>query len=94
MSHAPAATAKQLGYLRRLAEQTATTFTPPKTRAQASREIKRLKTLSVSSREERRRERIELQRALLDDVPASSVEASEITGYGSEAHWRGKEPRS
>ena len=93
MPDAPAPTAKQLSYLRALAEQTATTFTPPKTRGQASREIKRLKSLGVSSREERRRERAELQRALQDEVPASSVAASEITGYGSEAHWRGKEAR-
>lgn len=89
-----APTVKQLSYLRRLAEQTGTTFTPPQTRTQASREIKRLKTLGVSSRDERRRERAALQRALAEDVPASSPDASEITGYGSGAHWRGKEPQS
>lgn len=52
MPPANAPTAKQLSYLRRLAEQTATTFTAPKTRGQASREIKRLKTLAVSFRED------------------------------------------
>jgi len=83
----PAPTVKQLSYLRRLAEQTATTFTPPKTRGQASREIKRLKELGDSSREERRRERAQLSRALAEDVPASSVEPSEIIGYGSNCRW-------
>lgn len=94
MAPPSAPTAKQLSYLRRLADQTGTTFSPPRTRGQASREIKRLKALGVSSRQDRRRERAAVQRALQEDVPASSVEASEITGYGSGAHWRGKEPRS
>lgn len=94
MPKTPAPTAKQLSYLRRLAEQTGTTFTPPQTRGQASREIKRLKALGVSSRDELRQERTELSRALAEDVPASSPDATEITGYGSGAHWRGKEPQS
>ena len=42
-SEAARPTRKQLSYLRRLAEQTGTTFTPPATRADASREIERLK---------------------------------------------------
>ena len=86
-SEGPNPTGKQLSYLRTLAEQTATTFTPPATRAQASREIERLKALPSSSRAERGRERRAVQDALAHDVPASAVRAHETTGYGSTARW-------
>ena len=56
-SEAAGPTRKQLSYLRRLAEQTGTTFTPAATRAQASREIERLKALPTTTAAERRRER-------------------------------------
>lgn len=87
MPQSPAPTAKQLSYLRRLAEQTGTTFTPPQTRGQASREIKRLKALGDSSRDKLRRERTDVSRALAEDVPASSPDATEIIGYGSNCRW-------
>lgn len=45
-SQAP--TSKQLGYLRLLAERTETTFVPPRTRAEASREIDRMIRLLAS----------------------------------------------
>lgn len=41
-SNAPAPTRKQLAFLRSLAQRTGTTFTYPRTRGQASREIGRL----------------------------------------------------
>jgi len=44
----PAPTAKQLTFLRRLAHQTGTTFTPPRTRRQASGQIAALVKRPVS----------------------------------------------
>ena len=84
-------TAKQLRYLRVLAEQTGTSFTPPRTRAQASREIERLRRRPVSSAAERRAERRGVQADLQADVPASTVRADEIRGYGANARWASTE---
>ena len=84
-------TTKQLRYLRLLAKQTATGFTPPRTRAQASREIERRRRRPVSSRTERHAERRAERRAVQADlhtrVLASAVRADEISGYGSSARW-------
>jgi hypothetical protein len=91
------ATRKQLKYLRQLADQTGTTFTPSTTVAQASGEIHRLKQLLPASRENRdvqrddaRREKREVQDDLAtrpDDAVA--VKPHETVGYGSNARWRG-----
>ena len=86
-SEAAKPTHKQLSYLRRLAEQTGTTFTPPGTRAEASREIDRLKTRPTTPAVERRRERRAVQDAMASRGPASSVRREETTGYGSTARW-------
>lgn len=59
-------TPRQLRYLRQLAELTGTTFTPPTTRRQASREIERLSQRSHSSRHERRDDRDAVSRGLAD----------------------------
>jgi hypothetical protein len=66
---------------------TGSTFTPPATRAQASREIERLKALPTSSASERRGDRRAVQNAMARDVPASSVRAHETRGYGSNCRW-------
>jgi hypothetical protein len=81
--------ARQLNYLKALANRTGQTFTYPKTSRAASAEIQRLKTVRPSSRTERERERIDLaaEQAARDancDVP---VDPSEIEGYGSTAAW-------
>lgn len=80
-------TPKQLRYLRALAEQTGTTFTPPMSPAEASREIDRLATL--------RRER-GTHRELLDSaepcVYATAPALEEATGWGSTATWRSSPP--
>lgn len=81
-------TAKQLAYLRTLAQQTATTFTYPASAAQASAEIRRLKTLAPSTPADARREQREVQ----DDLAtrpndAVAFQAHEITGHGSTARW-------
>lgn len=82
-------TARQLRYLRQLAELTGTTFTPPATRRQASHQIERLKQRSRSAGFERREDRRAVSRSLTQDQPASSVRDDEISGYGSDAHWSG-----
>src|SRR3954463_14247202 len=83
-----APTARQQRYLRALAEQTGTSFTPPATKAQASREIKRLEGLQRSPRAERIRE----QRAVQADLQAGARDSvrprrDETRGYGASAHW-------
>ena len=47
-------TGKQQRYLRSLAQKTGTSFTPPQTKAEASREIERLRQLGASPGHERR----------------------------------------
>lgn len=81
-------TAPQLRYLRILAEQTATTFSPPRTRAEAGREIQRLKTLPPSSRADATRERRHVQ-ANLASAPQDAVRhrRGDTQGYGSSARW-------
>ena len=77
---------KQQRYLHSLAEQTGTSFTPPTTRAEASREIARLKRLSASPRHERAEDRKAIAKAPRGGE--ARVRPSEVSGYGSNAHWR------
>jgi hypothetical protein len=79
-------TPKQQRYLRTLAEKTGTTFTPPRTSGEASREIRRLEQLDASPPNERRqdREAIEQERR----GGSASVRADEVSGFGSSARWR------
>jgi hypothetical protein len=77
--------ARQLNYLKALANRTGQTFTYPKTHSDASRDIQRLKTVRPSSRIELELERLDLTAEQLAreancDVP---VHLSEIEGYGS-----------
>ncbi len=81
-------TAKQLRYLRDLAQVTGTTFTPPKTSTEASREIARLKARPISCLTDRARERRQVQ----DDLArgrhdAVRHRANETDGHGSTARW-------
>jgi hypothetical protein len=80
-------TARQLRYLRQLAELTGTTFSQPSSRRQASREIERLRQRSRSPRHERREDGQAVSRSLAEQQPASTVQDDEITGYGSQARW-------
>lgn len=81
-------TAKQQRYLRQLAEQTGTSFTPPNTKAEASREISRLQSEIRDARADQARDRhavqSDLQRGAGDSV---RHHAGETTGYGSTARW-------
>jgi hypothetical protein len=81
-------TPRQLHYLRSLAQQTATTFTPPRSRDDASDEIARLLNLTRSRRAERTREQRAVQRDLAERPDdATRIRPDEISGYGSSARW-------
>ena len=83
MSNAP--TPRQLRYLRSLARRTGTTFAQPKTRAQASDEIKKLRTLTSRGR---------VQDTDFHDPPergsayGTAPQPGEIYGYGASASWQ------
>ena len=77
------ATPKQLAYLRQLALQTGTTFSPPRTRRQASCEIQRLQGLKAS-----RGTYFEVPRQHLDPAEqpyGTEQKPGEVSGYGSSA---------
>ena len=88
MSDMKAPSARQMRYLRDLAAQRGESFAYPRTQAEASAEIDRLKGRRRSSATERRIERFELSRAMDDRGDASAVRDAEIVGYGSSARWR------
>ncbi len=85
-------TPRQLRYLRALAERSGTTFTPPATKAQASREIDRIKRLKQLTSIERRVEQSHVYSDRERVLAASAVKAREITGYGSTAKWANARP--
>jgi hypothetical protein len=74
-----------------LALECGETFAVPQTRAQASREIGRLKTRRRSTRTERAIERRDLSRGLAASGDDAQVRRNETTGYGASATWRGKD---
>ncbi len=78
-------TQKQQRYLRSLAQKTGTSFTPPSTKAEASREIKRLKQLKPSARYERDEDRSAVERAPRGG--SAAVRRGEVDGYGSNCRW-------
>ena len=85
-------TAKQLAFLRALAQRTGETFTYPRTRAQASNEIRRLQQRKPSNPLERFLDRRDVVRDLQTPPrDATRVRDSEITGYGSSARWAGED---
>jgi hypothetical protein len=92
----PRPTRKQLNYLRILAQRTGQTFAYPRTAAQASREIRRLKSTPASSCTEVRIERKQIADAIAaGPADSTAVRVDEITGHGSTATWahnRDREP--
>jgi len=81
-------TSRQLNYLRALANRTGQTFTSPRTRREASREIKRLKQAQPSTRTERELERKHIADAVArGQEDATRVHPGEVTGYGSNCRW-------
>jgi hypothetical protein len=88
-------TAKQLRYLRALANRRGQTFTYPLTEAQASAEIQRLLAIPADTHADRAVERERLQREVELPADATAVAHEEITGHGASAHWtHTREPRS
>jgi hypothetical protein len=80
-------TSRQLHFLRALAERTGTTFSYPRTGAEASAEIRRLKAMPSLTRDERRQEHDGGTGDWEALRPSSAVRSGEISGYGSTATW-------
>ena len=89
MSPAAPPTDRQLRYLRSLATRTASTFVPPGTRRDASREIERL--IALSRREPDRTAEPD-RRERFEEEYATAVHPDEVTGFGSTATWRSHPP--
>jgi hypothetical protein len=93
-------TARQMQYLRDLANKTGQSFAYPKTKRDASREINRLKKVSAGPirRANRRRDAHEVMRAIRAELAAATAVGDvETTGHGSTAHWAqpaGAEPET
>jgi hypothetical protein len=83
----PCPTARQLAYLKALANRTGQTFTYPRTRKQATGEIARLRRTVPSTRAERTLERLgdPAVREALED--AAAIQEFETVGYGSNCRW-------
>jgi hypothetical protein len=81
-------TERQQRYLRQLAIERGESFTPPRTMAEASAEIRRLKSRRPSSRVETRIDRKAVSEAFASAGGAARVTDDEVTGYGGSATWR------
>jgi hypothetical protein len=81
-------TTRQLADLRRLAEQTGTSFTPPASKADASAAIQAMSRRPKTPTDERRRETEDV-RAVMATGRGDHAEyqPGEITGYGSGCTW-------
>lgn len=87
-SSSPKPTPRQLRYLRVLAEQTGSTFTPPTSSPQARRMIEEIKARKRTPHGDIRRERRELTRDMASHHgDAAQVKPEEISGHGSSATW-------
>jgi hypothetical protein len=84
-------TAKQMRYLRALANSRDQTFRYPLTKAQASQEIKRLLRQTADSQRDRSIERHRLQRDLEPHGDATQIREDELAGYGANARWNRKD---
>lgn len=80
---------KQRRYIDDLRMQVGESGPVPHTKAEASAEIKRLKSRKRLSPAERRRESFEARREAAErHGDAAAVRPDEISGYGSNATWR------
>lgn len=81
-------TPKQQRYLRQLAQRTGTTFVVPKTKTEASAEIRRLQRTPTASRIEQRVADREVATAMAERAgDAVRIRESEVTGHGASARW-------
>ena len=87
------ATTRQLDYLKQLACSRGVSFVPPADRLQASRLIDQLKRRQRSAPFEIAADREQTTALHGEHAPSSAVHDHEITGYGSNAHWRHTRPR-
>jgi hypothetical protein len=78
-------TPKQLSYLRSLAQRAGQTFVVPRTRAQASNEIRRLKAIRSSGFTFAELETENAARVAHHD--AALVRPDEVAGYGADCSW-------
>jgi hypothetical protein len=90
--HDPA-TARQLAYLKQLACSRGVSFVPPPNRLQASRLIEQLKRRDRSAPFDIAADREQASALHGEYAPSFAVHDDEITGYGSQAHWRHTRPR-
>jgi Protein of unknown function (DUF3072) len=79
-------TGRQLAYLKSLATRTGQTFPWPQTRAQASREIRRLKSLPAAHDLPNDFD-LDVERAAREANGDISIQAFEIAGYGTNCRW-------
>jgi hypothetical protein len=88
----PRPTRKQLAYLRSLAQRAGQTFIYPRTASQASREIRRLRAVTPSSRVERAIERQDwaAEAAARETNCEVPVRSDEVQGYLAGATWKGR----
>ncbi|PTL60265.1 hypothetical protein [Paraconexibacter algicola] len=84
----PPPTSKQLRYLRQLALDRGVSFTPPNSKADASRQIAALKARTPDSRSDRTREIRNVQRDMQSRGDAARVRDHELEGHGSTAAWK------
>jgi hypothetical protein len=85
--HPSKPTPKQHRLLRELALERGESFATPKTRTEASAEIRRLSARKRTPYADVRRERAEISRAFAERGDATAIRPAEVTGYGSSARW-------
>lgn len=92
-SNGPAPTSKQQAYLRRLAIERGISFTPPKTKGEASRLIDGLLKRRPDSKSDQRRD-VRAVQADMAERPrdATRIREDETTGHGSSAVWNTDRP--
>jgi hypothetical protein len=87
-THTNPPTDKQLRYLRDLAVSRGQTFAVPRSSAEASAEIDRLRGRRRSSYADWAAERFAAREIAGRWAPATDVRPEEVDGYGSTARWR------
>jgi hypothetical protein len=80
-------TRSQQNHLRRLAQRTGETFTPPSTSAEASAEIRRMERRGRSARADIAADRRTIAAGFDAAGGATAVRDDELHGYGSSARW-------
>ncbi len=78
-------TGKQLAYLRKLAHRAGQTFTTPRTRAQASTQIRRLQKVRSGGFTFAELQAEQAAREAHHDAPL--VRPDEVSGFGSNCRW-------